>query len=319
MTAAEIFQAERNLTVLDKPTRKTLGQRNTIRGLWPVLFDWLVVALMVGVCIRYPNPFLYVLCVFVIGARMMGMWVLLHEGSHCSLTKHRKLNDTVSKLFLAWPIFLSFKYFKDTHLAHHKYLKSEKDPEVMLTKFDEFRFPLKKDRLFIVLLKDFLGINFLIYSIRGLWEFVQPNESGKGFFSKLVDFLKSVSPVRFVYYAAIIAATIYFGVFHYFLLFWIVPYLTWYQVVFRIRLISDHFFADEPADYPTRTVMVSLFERIFVVPHNYVNFHTEHHLYSGIPGYKLSKTHNELFKNDYYKNNSILVQGYWTVLRQLVN
>src|SRR5437763_702863 len=63
-------------------------------------------------------------------------------------------------------------------------------------------------------------------------------------------------------------------------LLWLLPLLTWFMVITRIRNIAEHAVVGE-ADDPlrnTRTTLASWLERAFVAPY-FVNYHLEHHLF----------------------------------------
>lgn len=70
---------------------------------------------------------------------------------------------------------------------------------------------------------------------------------------------------RVFYYVALIARLTYFGWWLEYVLFWLVPLVTWLQVILRIRSIAEHFGLEYDHTYTeARTTYPSLFDRLFI-------------------------------------------------------
>ena len=89
-----------------------------------IVAEWTAIALGVGLFAAFPHPLLYPLAVVWIGSRMLGLWVLSHEGLHHLISRDVRVNDALTRLLLAWPIFLSLSGFRRDHLRHHRHLGS---------------------------------------------------------------------------------------------------------------------------------------------------------------------------------------------------
>ena len=78
-------------------------------------------------------------------------------------------------------------------------------------------------------------------------------------------------------------------------LLWLLPMLTWYMVVTRIRNIAEHAVVPDSDDplRNTRTTRANFLERLFVAPY-FVNYHLEHHLLFFVPCYNLPEMHRIL-------------------------
>jgi fatty acid desaturase len=85
-----------------------------------------------------------------------------------------------------------------------------------------------------------------------------------------------------------------------YLLLWLVPLATWYQLVTRVRDIAEHALASEDDDplRNTRTVLAGFLARTFVAPY-WVNYHLEHHLLVFVPCWKLREAHALLVAKGY--------------------
>jgi len=77
--------------------------------------------------------------------------------------------------------------------------------------------------------------------------------------------------------------------------FWVLPFLTWFQFVLRVRNIAEHG-ATEQSDNPfqnVRTTLANPLERLFVAPY-WVNYHLEHHMVMHVPCWQLPALHERL-------------------------
>jgi fatty acid desaturase len=80
-----------------------------------------------------------------------------------------------------------------------------------------------------------------------------------------------------------------------YLLLWVLPLLTWYQLISRLRNIAEHAVVG-PADDPlrnTRTTLANPLMRLVLAPY-WVNYHLEHHLFVYTPCWKLARAHRLL-------------------------
>jgi fatty acid desaturase len=125
----------------------------------------------------------------------------------------------------------------------------------------------------------------------------------------------------FVYgfYVTVFTLLTVFNAWGYYLLFWVVPYLTSFFMFQYIRSVAEHFgeLAYEDELSSSRTVMPSLLERFLIAPHH-VGYHLEHHLYPGVPYYHLPQLHKLLMRQEKYKLKAHITTGYMSgLLREL--
>jgi fatty acid desaturase len=107
-----------------------------------------------------------------------------------------------------------------------------------------------------------------------------------------------------------------FGAWWWWLAFWMLPLLTWFQLVLRIRNIAEHGaveFSDDPLKN-VRTTKTGPLGRLFFSPY-WVNYHLEHHLVMHIPCRNLPKLHKIMLQKGFGKKMEIS-QNYWSVLLQ---
>ena len=67
-----------------------ISARSSWRGIAMVVHAWAVIIAAGAMFVLFPNPLTYVLAVMLIGARQLGLAILMHEAAHGGL--HRPIN-----------------------------------------------------------------------------------------------------------------------------------------------------------------------------------------------------------------------------------
>src|SRR5262249_9818428 len=98
---------------------------------------------------------------------------------------------------------------------------------------------------------------------------------------------------------------------------WLVPLLTWQQVVLRVRNIAEHACVRAPDDPfgNARTTLAGWVERALVAPY-WVNHQFEHHLVMWVPCYRLPLLRTFLLANG-HGDRIETEPGYLAVLRKV--
>jgi fatty acid desaturase len=105
-----------------------------------------------------------------------------------------------------------------------------------------------------------------------------------------------------------------YGLWMEFLLYWIVPLMTWLKVVLRLRTIGEHYALEYDHIFrQTRTTYPTLLERLLIAPKN-IAYHLDHHLYPSVPFYNLPALHEELLRHDEFRTQAHLTGSYLQVL-----
>jgi fatty acid desaturase len=289
---------------------RALSDINPIRSAVAIGLEWGGIAVAMAVHWRFPTPFLLPVLVMWIGARQHALGILMHEGVHYHLFKNRTLNEVVSEVLLAWPLFITARAYRGAHFSHHRHVNTDKDPDVLRKQGPEWVFPKSWRALGVLLLKDAVGLN----------TYQQLMESADLAAPKGVQ-TKRMPPYRIAkisYYLSILGLVTYFGVWPAFILLWMVPLLTWLKVILRIRSIAEHYAVENDHVYTrTRTTLPSVFERMFVAPRN-INYHIEHHLYPSVPFFRLPRLHALMMEDVEFKSKAHLTSTYWGVLCECV-
>ncbi len=294
--------------LLPQATLRELMQRRPLRATVAIAGEWLGLGLAVALYEVVSWPGLYPLLVAWIGARMLGLWVLAHDGLHHLLFRNRRLNDAVTRTLLAWPLFVSLSEFRRVHLEHHRHLKTPRDPETALAEFPDFRFPHSRAHLLGILLMDLSGINFVRFFVKKRYRALRhlagsPSHGRRGW----------PRPGKLAYYGGALGLVAAWGLWRELALFWLVPYATWYTLVLRLRLMAEHLHLPESDHLQTRTILPCALERWFFVPHH-VSYHAEHHLYPGVPCYRLPRLHGLLRQHGEFAERAPLRRGYLRTL-----
>jgi fatty acid desaturase len=298
-----------------KELRK-LAKINPWKSLGSIAFTWLCIFGAVALYCARPNVLTFAIGWLVISGRHLALAVLMHDGAHRLILRNRVWNDRIASWFTARPIMLDVELYRRVHLQHHKATWTANDPDLGLAT----PFPVTKNSLFRKILRDLTGIAglrrylFLIRLSAGL------NPMGKGLDGSslgkaLRTFAKNQAAfllINAVFFAACALAR------HpeaYFLL-WVLPSLTGYSLVLRLRSIAEHAVISDPNDElrQTRTTLAPFWLRFFIAPHN-VNYHLEHHLFMFVPHYNLAKAHRLLAAEGVLERAEI-APSYWDVLRR---
>ncbi len=290
--------------ILSSEQSHELRQRSDIWGFWLVVHCWILIAGAMTLYAYYPNIYTLILGIIIVGGRQLGLAVLMHEGSHGMLFKTRHLNERITQWFTAWPIILNVYAYRVRHMAHHRFTRTEKDPENYLYT----PFPVVKSSMLRKVLRDLTGIVFFRTTI-GIFRFLWGEPKGRS--TRLLGFYSG--PVLFNVFMATGFAM--FGRIDLYALLWLLPMATTYQLFLRIRNIAEH--ATMPdLENPlqnSRTTYAGLIERLTVAPY-FVNFHVEHHLLPYVPCYRLPAIHKIMLDQGLGPKMEIR-QNYMEVLR----
>lgn len=283
--------------------------------------------------IMLPHPLLYLLAVMFIGARQHALLILLHDGAHHRLAKSSLRNDLIAELFLAWPfVIVHMRNYRSSHFEHHRFLNTEKDPDWVWkreAKWPRFKwiskllrtknntkssnngslwdFPTSPKKLGYLLLS-----NLFFY---GFWTALRRNNNSAKRQKSALD--KQFQLMWAAYQVCVFTVLYTQGWLGYYLLFWVIPMVTWLQLCMLIRNIAEHFSINPSRVLygETRTTVPNWIDKTFLVPRN-IGFHIEHHLHPSIPYYHLPKCHAEYMKLSHFSNFSHVTEGYWKTLKE---
>ncbi|MCE8524641.1 fatty acid desaturase family protein [Ruegeria pomeroyi] len=271
---------------------RPLAERSDLMGVWLVAHCWGTIALAVALFGLWSNPLTFALAVIVIGSRQLGLAILMHEAAHNALFRNRRLNDLVGEWLCGRPILAELAAYRHYHLTHHRFTQTDKDPDLVLSsKFPTSHASMKRkfarDLTGRTGIKQLTGQILMSFRLAGDDEAIKAAASDFAQSFKAPQLWKSLPVFLAVALAMSLAGDWWWG-----LAFWILPYLTWFQFVLRIRNIAEHG-ATEQSEDPfrnVRTTYASPIARLLVAPY-WVNYHLEHHMIMHVPCYNLPRMH----------------------------
>lgn len=281
-------------------------------GISRILLEYIGIALAIAICLTFWSWPLYIFTVIWIGARILALAVMLHEGLHYLLHPNPRINDQISRWLLALPLFLIVGNVRKSHFTHHKYTLTDKDPHLHRYESDaQWQFPKSKWALLKLFLGDITGINMVHFIKKQYAPQLRKDVPKKGGFKLSIEA---------VLYGLLFVSSVYFGFWQEILLFWFVPIFTWFGFIFRLREIGEHCGFDYSEDLVTksRTVTASWLEQLFLSPAN-ISYHNEHHLFPSVPFYNLKKVHRALMEHPDFKSRAKVSNSYAGVIKDCMS
>ena len=215
----------------------------------------------------------------LLGARSITLLgTLAHEAAHRLLFSSARWNDSVGRWLLGYPAFFPTDLYRRGHLAHHKAEFGPDEPDRNAYAHypisrASFRRKMTRDLFFIS------GWRYLRSLLRGLR---QPGARRQ---------MAQLLGVQGLLLGVAIAARrpeIY-------VLLWLLPWLTLWRALTRLRMIAEHggMVRSEDRRLTTHHVRQTWCARFWIVPYN-LGWHLAHHVDMGIPFRRLPAFHQEL-------------------------
>lgn len=283
-------------------------KRSDLRGAWLVLQAWGVIFGAMAVFVAFPNPLTYILAVMVIGARQLGLAILMHDGAHGVLTENQKLNNFLSQWLCAYPMMAETGAYRRYHLKHHMHTQQKEDPDLILSA----PFPITRKSFKRKMIRDITGqTGYQQRKAQILNALGKPDWPLK---QRLMNYWNKLGRATLANLAifGVLAAS---GHWYCYFILWLVPFLTWHQAITRIRNIAEHAMVpdnDDPFRH-ARTTQANIVERALIAPY-WVNYHVEHHLMMWVPCYNLPMLRRFLIANG-HGDRIETKSGYAEVLR----
>jgi fatty acid desaturase len=283
--------------------RSDLRRIPSVRNALSVLGIYLQAILVIAVAMRLNNVVVYALAILLMGRTHAQCLGLMHESVHRLLMRNKAVNDFFGRWLLGYPAFTNTDGYRIVHMAHHREEFGPNEPDIPLyanypiTNASFWR-KMRRDALFVT------GLKMLRGQIIGLF--------------RGIPLVRHTNAKIFAVQAALVVAFWYFVAPWGYVVFWLVPYLTVWRVMNRLRSIAEHggLRADDDRRITTHSVRQSRLASFLFVPFN-LGWHIAHHTDSGIPFRSLPKYHAALrtsgfVTNDYEYPN---YRSLWRALR----
>ncbi len=278
------------------------------RGIWLVIHCWTVILVTSAMAVYWNHPLGWIAAIIIIGGRQLGLAILMHDAAHGHLHPVRRVNNMLGQWITGAAVGSDLFAYRSYHLTHHRFTQQPEDPDLVLSA----PFPTTPTSMARKITRDLLGIVFI--KQRFAQAAIAVRSIGSGAQERHVVIGKSF--LRFLGMQAVLLAlslTLY-GWAPFML--WLVALATTFQLFLRIRNIAEHACTTTGGDDPfshARTTRANWLERMTVAPY-WVNFHSEHHLFMGVPCYNLPLAHNLLGRNGHHAKMTIAA-GYLSVIQ----
>jgi fatty acid desaturase len=210
---------------------------------------------------------------------------LMHEAAHRLLFSNRRINDWVGDWLLGYPAFTPTQAYRRVHMAHHRQEFGPDEPDIPLYA----GYPIGPASMRRKLVRDATG--------QTGWRLMRPQlASLRSRDQRMRRTTMKIYAVQVVLFGASIAA----GYPLVYPLLWLLPYLTIWRVINRLRSIAEHGGMEASRDrrVTTHSVVQHPLARFVLVPYN-IGFHLAHHVDAGVPFRHLPRYHDALRASGY--------------------
>lgn len=264
--------------------REQLRRIPSWRNAWSVLFLYVQTGAVIWFAIAF-GPWSWPLAFVLMGRAFAQFASLMHEAAHRLLFSDRRLNDVVGRWLLGYPSFTSTDAYRRVHMAHHREEFGPDEPDIPLY----IGYPISRASFRRKLWRDATGrtgLKLLRAQLLGLRS-EQP---------KVRRTQWQILGVQAVLFAASIAS----GYPLVYPLLWLLPYLTVWRVINRLRSIAEHggLQASKDRRITTHTVRQHWLARFWLVPYH-IGWHLAHHVDAGVPFRHLPRYHRAMVESGY--------------------
>jgi fatty acid desaturase len=262
-----------------------LSEHSRWKGLALVAHAWAVILAAGAMAVVWPITI--PLAVMIIGARQLGLEILMHDAAHRALHPDPRINDLVGE----WLCAPGVARYRAYHLNHHRLAQQSDDPDLVLSA----PFPIDRASLRRKIVRDLTGQTFVKQRFGGLTAKLKARQPGQPLWPILAA--EARRQRRFLIGNLILLTLLSAaGLWWAFFVLWLLPQATWLPMVTRLRNIAEHACIAKNEPDPmrqARTTRANLIERALLAPY-FVNYHCEHHMFMHLPCYSLPRAHQLL-------------------------
>ena len=257
---------------------------------------------IIWLAIRLDNPFMWVAAFLLMGRAHAQLAALMHEAAHRLLFRNRRVNDWVGRWLLGFVSFTPIDLYRRGHMNHHRDEFGPNEPDIPLYR----GYPISRDSLRRKLVRDATGqTGYKLFKglLRGV---ASKDEAVRGQARRIVAM-------------QVLLLAIAFAVGHpwLYLFLWLLPHLTVWRVINRLRSIAEHGGMERSPDRrnTTHSVHQTPLARFAMVPFC-IGWHLAHHVDSGIPMRNLPRYHRSLIESGYV-SDGLEYRSYFALWRKL--
>jgi fatty acid desaturase len=258
--------------------RQDLRRIADLRNVGSVLLCWGQAAAVIAAAVWLAHPLGYLAAVVVQGATHARFAILGHEAAHKLLFTGKRANDLVGRWLLSYPAFVPFEAYRRSHFAHHKDEFGPNEPDLNLYE----GYPITRASLGRKLWRDARGTSG--------WKSLKPL-----FLALRSPTSRPVAGRILGTQVVLLVLATFAGRPELYLGLWLLPWMTSWRVINRLRAIAEHAGMERSDDRrrTTHHVRQRWLARFWIVPFN-TGWHLAHHVDMGVPWRKLPALHAEL-------------------------
>lgn len=311
---AESLQVEAFRRITFAAPVRTLSTLQPLRTFAAIAIDWACIVAITLTAQRFAPLWSWPLAWLLIATRQHALLILMHDAAHGLLLRRRSWNDAIADAFCAWPMFLCTAAYRESHLRHHRFLNTERDPD-LVRKITEpggrCRWLTNRSGWCTMreLLLDVLGRG-LIEMLAKFRRFQRQGAATSADVKQSNQRSRARSLWRLAYYIAIASAITSCQGWTTIALFWLVPLFTFLPAILRLRNLAEHFgIAWDHELTSARAVPTGPLQRFLFGPH-WTCLHLEHHLFPSVPWYHLPHLHRVLLADPEFARRAAISRGY---------
>ncbi len=253
----------------------TLRRRDQIGNFAYLGSTWALIVAAFAVAAEWPRWWVMALAFVVMSSRQQVLLNIEHDCIHASFTRDKRRDRLIGIIAAASPVGSPWYAARARHLAHHRLIATEEDPDRPLHD--------TSDKASVPALLRYFGLALLGgYAVRVLFS-ATPSAVPRT--EKLRD-LRNLALAQVAIWGATWAAT---GEWWLYLLLWVLPLGTLTTFFHVVRSFVEHaVLTEERPEHDNLLVSIASnpVELALVAPFN-MNYHAEHHLYPAVPARRL--------------------------------
>jgi len=247
---------------------------------------WLQSVGVIALAGWWGHPIGWVLTFLLMGRAMVRFAILMHESAHRLLFSNKKANDWVGRWLVAYPAFVPIEAYRRGHMAHHKKEFGPNEPDIAYYR----GYPVPRASWSRKLTRDAVGNsgwkNLRALVVAGTSATARP-------------IVLRIAAVQAVLFVALWAVGGHWWVWP---VFWLLPWMTEWRVLNRLRAVAEHggLGASDDRRITTHHVRQSPLAKFVFVPFN-TGYHLAHHVDIGVPFSHLPRLQSELERVGYIR------------------
>ncbi len=229
---------------------------------------WLQSVGVIALASWWGHPVGWLVAFAMCGRAMVRFAILMHEAAHRLLFSNRRINDFVGAWLISYPVFTPIEAYRRSHMAHHREEFGPREPDIAFYR----GYPISSESWWRKMRRDAFGISgwknlkALVLAVRS---------------STARPVVLKILGTQVVMFALLWAVGGHWWVWP---VFWLLPWMTVWRVLNRLRAIAEHGGLAASADrrVTTHHVRQSALAKFVFVPFN-TGYHLAHHVDIGVP------------------------------------